>query len=203
MKHLVAIRALPAALSLFLLAAQAAGAAPTPREFQQAVIALQERQVARQPVRTQKVERPYEGVAAKGSRYLETSYFDVASGRLLSRVRRDAAKPFAVHIIEVNVYDDAGRVVRDYGSIAMPWSPQQPSISIINIHRYHDGLHSFRQFNLAGAVTYESCEGTLDGRRVSVSLDVTDITPQVTAGADYQACFDGVAKDATGYLTPF
>lgn len=201
MKHAIAPGATLAALAA--LTCHAGWAAPTPREFQQAVIALHEQQIALQAVRTQKVERPYEGVAAKGSRYVETSYFEAASGRLLSRVRRDATRPFAVHVIEVNVHDDTGRVVRDYGSIAMPWSPQQPSISIINVHRHHEGLHSFRQFNLAGAVTYESCAGTLDGRRVSVSLDATDITPQVTASADYQACFDGVAKDAAKYLMPF
>jgi len=189
--------------ALALGAAQAAWSAPTALEFQRAVVALHEQQIAKQPVRTTKQERKYEGTAAARYRYVETRYFDAASGRLLARVRRDAAKPHAVHIVEVNVYDDAGRVVRDYGSIALPWAPQQPTVSIINVHRYNGQLHSFRQFNLAGQVSYESCQGELDGRRVRIGLDGEAITPQAAASPDYLACFDGVDRDARKYLNPF
>lgn len=178
-------------------------AAPSALEFQRAVLALHEQQIGKQAVRTTKDEGKYAGSAAARYRYVETRYFDAASGRLISRVRRDAARPHAVHIIEVNVHDDAGRVVRDYGSIAPPWAPLQPSHSMINIHRYSGELHSFRQFNLAGTVAYESCAGMIDGRRVRIGLDGDDITPQAAAMPDYRACFDGVDTDATKYLAPF
>lgn len=181
----------------------AGAAAPTPLEFQRALDALHEAQIARQPVRTTKVEGKYEGAAAARYRYVETSYFDVASGRLLSRVRRDAAKPYATHIIEVNLHDETGRVVRDYFSIAQPWAPLQPGRSMINLHRYNGQLHSFRQFDLAGRVGYESCDGLIEGRRVRIGLDDDEITPQTTASPDYQACFNGLEKDVSKYLTPF
>lgn len=51
-------------------------------------------------------------------------YFDAQTGRLLGRVRRDARGSDAIHISEVNICDAAGRIVRDYGSIAMLWVPQ-------------------------------------------------------------------------------
>lgn len=192
-----------AALAAAALVALTATAAPTPLEFQQALAALHQQQIAGQPVRTKVVEGKYEGAAAARYRYVETSYFDAASGRLLSRVRRDAAKPNALHVIDVNVYDENGRVVRDYTSIALPWAPQNPTRGLTNLHRYNGGLHSFRQFDLAGKVSYESCEGMIDGRRIRIGLDGEDITPQATAGPDYQTCFDGLDKDASKYLTPY
>jgi len=51
-------------------------------------------------------------------------YFDAQTGRLLGPVRRDARAPNAIHISEVNICDAAGRIVREEGSIAMLWVPQ-------------------------------------------------------------------------------
>jgi hypothetical protein len=189
--------------TIALGAMMTAGAAPTPLEFQRALTTLHEQQLARQPVRTTIVAGKYEGSAAARYRYEETSYFEAASGRLLSRVRRDAVKPHAIHVIEVNVHDEAGRVIRDYVSIAQPWAPLQPGRSLINLHQYHGQLHSFRQFDLANRVGYESCTGLFEGRPVRIGLDDDEITPQATATPEYQACFDGLDKDAGKYLTPF
>ncbi len=176
-------------------------AAPSPADFHRAVYALHEQQLAQRPIRTEEEKGDYEGSAAARYRYVDTRYFDAASGQLLSRVRRDAAMPELAHIVEVNVYEN-GRLVRDFGSVTLPWAPLQPVRTMINLHHYKGGLHSFRQYDFFGQVAYESCEGQLDGKPVRISLDGSDINAASTASASYKACFDGASKDWARYLAP-
>jgi hypothetical protein len=178
-------------------------AAATPEaDFHRAVYALHERQVARHAVKTTEERGDYEGAAAARYRYVDTRYYDAADGRLLSHIRRDAAMPELIHIAEVNVYDDTGRLVRDFGSITLPWAPLQPVRTFINLHHYNGGLHSFRQYDFFGQIGYESCEGRLDGKSVRISLDGSDINAASTAAPAYKACFDGMSKDWAQYIAP-
>ena len=187
---------------LGLCAAQMAAAAPSRPEFHRAVYALHEQQLARHAVRTQETRGAYEGVAAAGYRYRITSYFDAASGRLLSRIQRDAMLPEAIHIAEVNIYDADGRLVRDFFSSAPPWRPQHPSHAYINLHHHNGGLHSFRQFELDGQVNYESCEGTRDGKPVRIAGDWSDHDEKIRSSPEYRACFDGMSADWARYVSP-
>jgi len=61
------------------------------------------------------------------------------------------------------VYEQ-GRLVRDFGSISMPWAPLHPVRTFINLHYYHGELHSFRQYDFFGQVGYEFCAGNLAGK---------------------------------------
>lgn len=177
-------------------------AGPTRPEFHRAVYVLHEQQIARHTIRTEEKTGDYKGAAAKGYRYRITSYFDAATGRLLSRVERNADLPEAIHIVEVNIYDADGKVVRDYFTSAPPWKPVHPSHAYLNLHNYNGKLHSFRQFELDGRVNYEACEGELDGKRVKISLDWTDIDEKSTASPAYRACFDGMSNDWQSHITP-
>lgn len=177
-------------------------AAPNPAEFHRAVYALHEQQIAQREIRTEEEQGNYEGAAAARYRYVDIRYYDKASGRLLSRVRRDAALPELIHISEVNVYDAAGNLVRDFGSVTLPWAPLHPVRTFINLHHYNGGLHSFRQYDLNGAVGYEFCKGDFAGKPVSISLDGSDITPEHAATPAYRACFDGMSKDWAPYASP-
>lgn len=190
-------------LGLILLAPLAlpAFAAQTPAEFHRAVYALHEQQIAGREIRTVEEAGKYEGAAAARYRYIDTRYFDAASGQLLSRVRRDAVAPEFVHIIEVNVYEN-GRIVRDFGSITLPWAPLKPTRTMINLHHYNGELHSFRQFDFFGDVAYESCEGKLADKPVRISLDGSDINEKTTGTTAYKACFEGVGRDWAQYKTP-
>jgi hypothetical protein len=192
------MKCIAAALGALPLVASAAG---TPAEFHSAVYALHERLTAQREVRTSDETGSYEGAAAARYRYVDTRYYDAATGLLLSRVRRDAAAPVFVHIVEVNVYEN-GRLVRDFGSITLPWAPLKPVRTMINLHHYNGALHSFRQYDFFGEVVYESCEGKLDGKPVRVSLDASDINEASTATAAYQACFGGLRQDWASYLNP-
>lgn len=182
--------------------AQSSLAAPSRPEFHRLTYALHEKQVAQSTVRTTVETGKYNGMAAEGYTYQITSYFDAKTGKLLSKVQRDAALPEAIHITEVNIYDNQGRIVRDYVSIAPPWKPAYPSHAYLNWHHYSNALHSFRQFELDGQVNYEFCEGELNGKPVRISLPWDDMNKATTSTTEYQACFGGMSPDWKPYLTP-
>ncbi len=185
-----------------LCVAEASLAAPTRPDFHRLTYALHEKQIAQTAVRTTEETGKYNGTAAQGYKYRITSYFDAKTGKLLSKVQRDADLPEAIHITEVNVYDVQGRVIRDYLSIAPPWNPTYPSNAYLNWHHYSNKLHSFRQFELDGQVNYEFCEGELDGKPVKISLPWNDMNEETTSTPEYRACFSGMSKDWKPYLTP-
>ena len=177
-------------------------AAPSPADFHRGVSCAA--RAANRSARSVPREATgnYEGVVAARYRYVEKSYYEKASGHLLSRIRRDAALPELIHIAEVNIYDNAGKLVRDFGSVTLPWAPLHPVRTFINLHHYNGALHSFRQHDLIGQVGYEFCEGSFEGKRVRISLDGDDINAASTAGSGYKACFDGMSKDWAQYATP-
>jgi len=185
-----------------LCASQVAVAAPSRPDFHRLVYALHEQQLARQAVRTDEEAGAYNGTAAAGYRYRETRYYDLKTGRLLSRIRRDADVPDAIHISEVNIYDANGQLTRDYLSIAPPWKPVHPSNAYLNLHHYNGKLHSFRQFELDGQVNYEFCEGELGGKPVRISLPWNDMNEATLSTPEYRACFDTMSKDWKQHITP-
>ena len=176
-------------------------ATASPADFHRAVYALHEQQIAQHEIRTEEGKGAYEGAAAARYRYTDTRYFDSASGRLLSNVRRDAAKPEYVHIVEVYIYEK-GKLVRDFGSITLPWAPLHPVRTFINLHYYNGQLHSFRQYDYFGQVGYEFCDGELAGKPVRISLDGSDIDAVATATPEYKACFSGMNTDWAQYTRP-
>lgn len=190
-------------LTLFgLCVAQMSVAAPSRPEFHRAVYALHEQQIARHTVRTEETTGKYEGVAAAGYQYRITSYYEAGTGRLLSRIQRDAKLPEAIHIAEVNVYDANGNLVRDFFSSAPPWRPIHPSHAYINLHHHNGRLHSFRQYELDGQVNYEFCEGELAGKPVRIALDMGEINGEAVVSPEYRACFDGMSRDWAQYIAP-
>ena len=190
------------AAMLLLACACAQGAGGEREKFHKAVYALHEKLIAQHSVRTTEEAGKYNGVAAAGERYLIISYYDTASGRLLSRIQRNAEDPNEIHISEVNIYDAKGTLIRDYLSSAPPWRPNYPSNAYINLHHYNGKLHSWRQFEITGEVNYESCDGELDGKRVRIGLDWTDIKPPRTETPEYHACFDGMSNDWRSFVDP-
>lgn len=189
------------AIALLCLIAAPAYAAGSLADFHQSLYALHEQQISGRKIRTEEEKASYEGAAAAGYRYVETSYYDADPGVLLSRIRRDAARPEYVHIAEVYLYEN-GRLVRDFGSITLPWSPLQPVRTFINFHHYNGALHSVRQYDYSGEVSYESCKGDLNGKPIRLSLDSLDIDKATKATSEYQACFNGMNTDWAQYTQP-
>lgn len=170
-------------------------------EFHRAVYTLAEQELAKVTTRVETETGEYAGSAAAQYRYIDSRYFDTQNGRLIARVRRDADKPQALHIIEVNIYNSEGKVIRDYGSISLPWAPQLPVRTMINLHQYPGELHSFRQFDMYGDAVYESCRGRWQNRPLRLDLEGADMAAQANTPA-YHACFDGLNSQAQAYLNP-
>lgn len=187
-----------ALLGLITLPALAAG---TPADFHKALYALHEQQTSGKKIRIEEEKASYEGAAAAGYRYVETSYYDAENGNLLSRIRRDAVRPEYVHIAELYMYEN-GKLVRDFGSITLPWSPLQPVRTFINFHRYNGALHSVRQYDFAGQISYESCNGDWQGKPIRLSLDSSDIDKATQATPEYKQCFDDMRIDWAQYKQP-
>lgn len=173
-----------------------------PAKFHQALYELHLQTIKGKQLRLVETEGQYQGSAAGKYRFKDTRYFDASNDRLLSHVIRDGENPVAIHIVEVNIYDDTGRIVRDFGSITLPNQPTRPIRTFINFHLYNKELHSFRQFDVDGEITYESCKGKLENRTVNISLDGLDIKPATTSFVEYKTCFDGIKTDWANYAVP-
>ena len=203
-QHFRGILLIAIALLLVTSLSPATGLAAStdPAKFHQALYELHKQVIKDKQLRLVETVGQYNGSAGRDYRYRDTQYFDVTNGRLLSHVRRDADRPDAIHIVEVNIYDSTGRIVRDFGSIALPTAPARPVKTMINFHQYNKALHSFRQFNGDGEITYESCNGLYENRKVHISLDGLDIKPATTNTLEYRACFDGIESASAAYAIP-
>jgi tetratricopeptide (TPR) repeat protein len=161
-----------------------------------------ERMAGRQ-IRTETKEGGYGGDFSKGFHYVETSYFDRESGRLLARIRRNKAKPDILHTIEENFYDAKGRVIRDYTAAWLPRFHNAPYQTLIDLHVYNGKLHAFRQFDASGEIIFEKCEGSYSGKAVNMSLEDYEIpTNQMEMSGVYLACFSGLPSVAGKWLDP-
>lgn len=148
------------------------------------------------------------GYARMPNFYREVSYFDAATGRLLSRIAWETAQPKNVHVIEVFIYDASGRVTRDYLAAYLPRHRNAPIQTLINFHNYDGELHAFRQFDASGNRIYEQCRGRHFGEPIEISLEETEIVPilgapsPITRTENYTACFSGLSAQAGKYLDP-
>ena len=140
--------------------------------------------------------------------YREVSYFDADSGRLLSRIQWERNAPERIHTIEVYVYDDRGRLARDYMAWFLPHYRNAPREATINLYHYESGFQGWRQFNASGDRTYEKCTRQPDGE-VLIELKGEDRIGHAEEdrrsavySEDYRRCFGGLEKTAGRYLTP-
>lgn len=167
--------------------------------FANRLLAVHRRFLRSYPVRT---EEETGGYADLPEFYREVSYFDSRTDRLLSRIRWERDRPDAVHVIEIFFYDDIGRVERDYSAAFLPNYRNAPYQTLINLHRYTDGLHAFRQFDASGDRLYEYCHGSWFDEPVLIALDEPLVaTPDTLLNSEaYIACFGFVPVAAGNYL---
>lgn len=172
-------------------------------EFRSGLIALHVKLIAAQPVRIEQGKvLPYEGLAGKDFFYQDVDYYEQASGRLISHIRRSPEAPYRYYEIEVNIHDAAGRVIRDFAAITLPWQLEHPARTFINLHDYPGELHAFRQFTASGEINFESCAGSFHGQRLNLQLEAYDVGPKLRATAEYQACFGRLPTHPGPYLKP-
>ncbi len=173
------------------------------------LLELHRRQIAGREV---EVKHSVGGYAGDPHFYRQVEYYDKASGRLISRLQWERENPEALHAAEVYLYDDRGRVIRDYAVAYLPRYRNAPSQTLIFLHAYHGGLHAFRSFDASGELLFERCEGNWQGREVSLMLDADEIEEAAyekrqfnrgpMATEDYRRCFGKVEHTAEAYLVP-
>lgn len=168
---------------------------------------LHRHQLSQHPVRTTERIGGYDGYLDDPAFYREVRYFDARSGQLLSRIQWERKRPDVIHMIEVMRYNDQGRVERDYLAAYLPRFRNAPVQTLINFHKYEDGVHGFRQFDASGNRIYEQCRGTYFGESVFLSLEENDLppysdTPELFDSPVYLACFENLPLQAGPYLKP-
>lgn len=146
------------------------------------------------------------GYATDKDFYIQVEYIDKSTGWLLSRIRWEREQPENMHAIEVFIYDNKGRVIRDYGATYLPHYRHAPLQTIIALHNYNYDLHAFRVFDASAVLTYEQCQGDYKSKPVKIRLDEDDLaiarsqTSGVMQSEEYQACFANLTQDVTPYL---
>ena len=177
-------------------------------DFADALYRLHQHQVSEHNIRTRERIGGYEGSHLGDPEfYREVRYFDAASGRLLSTIQWERERPDVIHMIEVLIYDDKGRVERDYLAAFLPQFRNAPVQTLINFHRYEDELHGFRQFDASGNRIHEQCRGSYFGEKVFLLLDESDMppysdNPELFDSPVYVACFEHLPLQAGRYLDP-
>jgi len=137
--------------------------------------------------------------------YRQESYFH--NGELISRVQWEI-ETGDLHVIEVFIRDDQGRVVRDYTAAYLPEYHNAPTQTLVSLHAYNGDLHAFRSFDASGELVVERCTGMLEGEEVNILQDLDQIfqaaemDDELRQTREYRRCFEGLPKQAGEYLRP-
>lgn len=169
--------------------------------FAKNTLSLQRKLISEQPVEKKTTIGGYEGMP---DFYIQDSYYNAKTHKLISQVQWEKANPKQLHTIEVYIYDDQGRVIRDFTAAYLPYYNRAPTQTLISFHHYVGELHAFRTFDASGYRIDEGCRGRYQGHDVEFILDEDEIaegSPEMKSEL-YKICFEGVRKKAGKYLIP-
>ena len=174
--------------------------------FARAVYALHEKQIKGRKITT---TITIGGYKRNPDFYKEIRYKDANTDRLVSIIQWERKHPKRIHWIETYVYDDRGRLSRDFSAAFLTTSRHAPQQTIINLYSYNGKLRAFRQFDATDNRIYESCAGSYKGKVVDISLWEIDILNMegepdaIMTTPAYIACFKDLPIQSAGkYLTP-
>lgn len=155
-----------------------------------------------------KTTETFGGYAGLPKFYKEVSYFNAANNQLLTRIQYESKKPKNIHQIELFIYDDQGKVTRDYLAAFLPKYRNAPIITLINLHHYQGDLHGFRQFDASGQRIYEQCRRESDKGEIVLSLEQDELDDADKGKNDiyknplYSECFGSLPREVGIYLEP-
>ncbi len=139
--------------------------------------------------------------------YLEKEFYD-EHGKLLSRVSWELEDPQDLHVIEIFIYNNNGKVIRDYTAAYLPVYRNAPTQTLISLHQYNQELHAFRTFDASGDRILERCEGQYNDKTISFMLDEDELYELIgdekgfMYSKDYNLCFDNLQESLGKYLKP-
>jgi len=140
--------------------------------------------------------------------YREDRYYNKATGKLVSRLRWNRNKADELHTIEVFLYDDKNRVIRDFSAAYLPHYRNAPNQTLISLHAYNNGTHAFRSFDATGYHILDRCEGKLAGKEVNILLDEDELEQAqgakggIMQSQEYKTCTRGLPEGPGKYLKP-
>lgn len=140
--------------------------------------------------------------------YKEYKYINKKTGKLISKVQWEKAYPDNLHTIEVYIYDEYGRVTRDYSAAYLPDYRNAPTQTLVSFHAYNGLLHAFRSFDATGDHILDRCTGRYNAKEINILLDEDELyegkfsNNGVMQSDTYKACFKGIPATAGKYLTP-
>lgn len=150
-------------------------------------------------------ETEIDGYAQLPEFYRQESYYH--DDKLVSRVQWEKESG-ELHVIEVFIRNDQGRVVRDYTAAYLPHYRNAPTQTLVSFHAYNDDLHAFRSFDASGDLVVERCTGKLDGEEVHLLVDLgavfqsAQLDDDIRQSREYQVCFEGLPQEPGKYLSP-
>ena len=177
-------------------------------KFADDLYTLHQQRIKGRDVYTEEENGGYGGLRGDLEYYREVRYYDRKSGRLLSNIKRENKNPDNIHIIELYIYDEQGRIKREYTAAFLPTHRKAPYQTLINIHQYVDDLHGYRQFDASDDRLFESCAGKYFDEPVRILFDEAEIPDSSSQILDegerqaYLACFEGLPKTAHPYINP-
>lgn len=139
--------------------------------------------------------------------YKELKYFDKESDWLLSIIKWERKNPDNIHMIDVYIYDDENRILREYSATYLPSRRAAPLETLITRHYYRDDLHSFREYDASDILIYEQCNSIKEPANIYFALhyeDIPDTYKEIEKDQQdrYRACFDHADKSAGPFTNP-
>ncbi len=148
------------------------------------------------------------GYAHMADFYKEYKFINKKTGKLISQLQWEKAYPDNLHTIEVFIYDEYGRVIRDYSAAYLPQYRNAPTQTLISLHAYNGLLHAFRSFDATGDHILDRCTGNYNAKVINIMLDEDELYAAqfarngVMQSDTYQECFKGLPTTAEKYLQP-
>ena len=149
----------------------------------------------------------YGGLTDDLNFYHETRFFDSNNGKLLAVLQMEKKNPKNIHSIDVYIYDEQDRLLREYSATYLPSRRTSPLETVITLHAYANKLHSFREFDASDILFYEQCTDAVNEKNVLFALHYEDIPGSLNElepnqQQNYRACFSHLGSSAGAYLNP-
>lgn len=139
--------------------------------------------------------------------YNKVNYYDSKSKQLLSTIKWERKNPENIHMIDIFMYDEQGRLKRNYSASYLPSRRISPLETLITLHYYNNRYHSFREFDTSDIQIYEQCNDINDMKKTYIAYHYEDI-PDSYQELDtdeqvlYRACFDHTSSTVEPYISP-
>ncbi len=149
----------------------------------------------------------YGGMTNNLEFYNEINYYDSKTRKLLSTIKWERENPENIHMIDLYIYDEKGRVKRSYSASYLPSRRVSPLETVVTLHFYSNGTHSLREFDAQNVNIYEQCNNINDETETYFAFHYEDIPESYTELEEgvrdlYRACFSNASKTAEPYISP-